>query len=163
MTSEETKPTSGWKRLLFGTQPSWAGLILRLTLALVIWPHGAQKVLGLYGGYGWTGTMGYFTGVLGMPAALGGLVMVIEFLAPFAFVLGLFTRGAALGLIAIMLGAIQKVHFMNGFFMNWTNNPQLKEGYEYHLLVIGMALVLLISGAGCLSIDRKIGGSGTAA
>lgn len=162
MTSEEPKAPGGFKRLIFGTQPSWSGLILRLTLALVIYPHGAQKVLGLYGGYGWSATMGYFTDVLGMPAALGGLVMVIEFLAPFAFVLGLFTRGAALGLIAIMLGAIQKVHFMNGFFMNWTGK-QAGEGFEYHLLVIGMALVLLISGAGCFSVDRKIGGGGDAA
>jgi putative oxidoreductase len=159
MTTEEPRPTSGFRKLLFGTQPGWSGLILRLTLALVIYPHGAQKVLGLYGGYGWSGTMTYFTDVIGLPVALGALVMLIEFLAPFALVLGLFTRGAALGLIAIMLGAIKTVHHANGFFMNWYGK-QAGEGFEYHLLVIGMALALVISGAGCFSIDRRIGGGG---
>jgi putative oxidoreductase len=163
MTSEGTKPTSGWKRLLFGTTPSFSNVLLRLTLAGVIYPHGAQKVLGLYGGYGWTATMKYFTDYIQVPAVLGGLVMLIEFLAPFALVLGFCTRPAALGVIAVMVGAIMKVHLSNGFFMNWTNDPQRMEGYEYHLLVIAMALVLVISGAGCFSIDRKIGGADAAA
>jgi putative oxidoreductase len=159
MTNEEAKPASAFKRLLFGTQPSCTGVILRLTLAGVIFPHGAQKVLGVFGGYGWSPTMTYFTGVIGLPAALAALVMLIEFLAPFALLLGLLTRPAALGLIAVMVGAIRTVHLSNGFFMNWSNDPALKEGFEYHLLVIGMAAALLVSGAGCFSIDRRIGGA----
>jgi putative oxidoreductase len=145
-------------RMVFGTRPNWTSLILRLTLAVVIFPHGAQKALGMYGGYGWSGTMQYFTGVVGLPSVLAAVVILIEFLAPFALVAGLFTRGAAVGLIAIMLGAIEKVHYQNGFFMNWYGKAP-GEGFEYHLLVIGMAFALVIAGAGCFSLDRRIGGT----
>lgn len=155
MTSDDVKPAGTLTRMVLGTGSHWTGLILRLTLAAVIFPHGAQKVLGSFGGYGWKGTMDYFTGTMGLPAWLAALVMLIEFLGPIALLLGLFTRGAALGLIAVMAGAIKTVHLPNGFFMNWTGT-QKGEGFEYHLLVIGMALSLLIAGAGCFSIDRRI-------
>jgi putative oxidoreductase len=155
--SSEPRSTGGLLALLFGTGPHAAGLLLRLTLAVVIFPHGAQKVLGWFGGGGWSGTMEYFTGTVGLPMPLAALVMLIEFLGPIALLFGFLVRPAALGLIAVMVGAIVKVHLPNGFFMNWFGK-QAGEGFEYHLLVIGMALALLVSGAGCCSIDRKIGG-----
>jgi len=155
--SDEAKPaTGGMKGVLFGTRNEFALLLLRLTLAVVIFPHGSQKVLGWFGGYGWDGTMGYLTGTIGLPTAVAALVILIEFLGPVALLLGFCTRLAAFGILAVMFGAIQTVHRANGFFMNWGNAPGVKEGYEYHLLAIGIALALLIAGAGSLSIDRKL-------
>ena len=124
-------------------------------LAVVIFPHGAQKVLGWFGGYGWDGTMGYLTGTIGLPTALAALVILIEFLGPIALLLGFCTRFAALGIVAVMVGAVQTVHRANGFFMNWTGK-QGGEGYEYHLLAIGIALALILLGGGALSVDRKL-------
>jgi putative oxidoreductase len=140
--------------LLTRTSGRWAPLILRLTLALVFFPHGAQKVLGWFGGYGFTGTMGYFTGQ-GMPYAIALLPVLTEFLAPFALAAGFFTRIAALALGFEMVVAVLTVHAVNGFFMNWFGN-QKGEGYEYHLLVIGIALALIVKGAGRWSVDQLI-------
>jgi putative oxidoreductase len=147
--------SSGLRGLVLGTSPGFTPVLLRLTLAAVMFPHGAQKALGWFGGGGWTGTMGYLTGTAGLPTALAALVILIEFLGPIALVLGFLTRPAALGFIALMLGAIQKVHLANGFFMNWTGQ-QKGEGYEYHLLVIGIALALLFAGGGGCSLDRRL-------
>ena len=130
-------------------------LLLRFTLALVFFPHGAQKVLGWFGGYGFTGTMGYFTGTMGLPYAVALLPVLTEFLAPFALVAGLGTRIAALAVGFEMLVAIATVHAANGFFMNWFG-AQKGEGYEYHLLVIGIALALIVQGAGRWSVDQAI-------
>jgi putative oxidoreductase len=130
-------------------------LILRLTLALVFFPHGAQKVLGWFGGYGFTGTMGFFTGTMGLPYALALLPILTEFLAPFALVAGIFTRIAALAVGVNMLVAVLMVHMPNGFFMNWSGS-QKGEGFEYHLLVIGIALALFAYGAGRWSVDAAI-------
>ncbi len=130
-------------------------LVLRLTLVLVFFPHGAQKVLGWFGGYGFTGTMGFFTGTMGLPYAIALLPIVTEFLAPFALVAGFFTRIAALALGVNMLVAVLMVHLSNGFFMNWYGT-QKGEGFEYHLLVIGIALALVVHGAGRWSVDAAI-------
>lgn len=132
-------------------------LILRLTLALVFFPHGAQKVLGWFGGYGFTGTMGFFTGQMGLPYAIALLPVLTEFLAPFALAAGFFTRIAALAVAVDMLVAVLMVHMANGFFMNWFGN-QKGEGFEYHLLAIGIAVALLVQGAGRLSVDQAIAG-----
>jgi putative oxidoreductase len=141
--------------LLFGTKAHWSGPILRLALALVMFPHGVQKAFGWFGGYGWSGTMGFFTGAIGLPAALAALVILIELLAPLALLLGVATRAAALGIVAIMIGAIATVHGPYGFFMNWSG--QLGgEGFEYHLLAIGMALALVAGGAGRFSLDARL-------
>ena len=148
------------------SQPSWAarvlatssgasGPILRLGLALVLFPHGAQKLLGWYGGYGWSGTMGFLTGKIGLPTPVAALVILIEALGPLFLLLGLLTRPVALGVIAIMLGAIATVHAPNGFWMNWSG-AQAGEGFEYHLLVIAMALALLVSGGGSFSADARL-------
>jgi len=140
---------------LLESAPGLGGPILRLGLAVVLFPHGAQKLLGWFGGYGWSGTMGFLTGKVGVPTPVAALVILIEAFGPLLLLLGLLTRPVALGVIAIMLGAISTVHLHNGFFMNWTGT-QAGEGFEYHLLVIAMALVLLVNGGGSLSADRRI-------
>ncbi len=143
--------------LLFSTDASWAGFILRLVLALVIFPHGAQKALGWFGGYGYAGTMQYFTKTVGLPAPLSVLGITGEFLGPMALVVGFGTRLAALSIAAVMVGAILAVHKRVGFFMNWSGQQKAgEEGYEYHLLVIAICAALLATGGGALSLDRLI-------
>lgn len=140
----------------FATSAEWSPLALRATLAVVMFPHGAQKALGWFGGYGFEGTMGWFTKQIGLPAPLAFLAIATEFVGPVLLVAGIGTRFVAAAFVAIMLGAIASVHAPFGFFMNWFGN-QKGEGYEYHLLVIGMAIALIVAGAGRLSIDRRIG------
>ena len=127
--------------------------VLRLTLAAAIFPHGAQKLLGWFGGYGFTGTMGFFTGAMGIPAPLAFGVIIIEFFAPLLLVLGVGTRLAASGLAVVMTTAMLMVHIHNGFFMNWLG-AQAGEGIEYFLLAIGIAVALFVSGGGRWSVDR---------
>lgn len=141
-------------RLLFGTGSHWSGLFLRLALAVVMFPHGAQKVLGWWGGYGFDGTMGFLTGTVGLPWIVALLVVAIEFLGPIALAIGALTRLAALGMVAVMVGAIATVHASHGFLMNWSGAQQ-GEGFEYHLLVIGISLALLAGGAGRFSLDHR--------
>lgn len=139
---------------LFRTEDSWHLLIARLALGIVMLPHGAQKLLGWFGGSGFSATMGSFT-AQGMPAPLAFLVIVSESLGSLGLVLGFLTRIAALGSAAVMLGAIGMVHWPNGFFMNWFGK-QAGEGFEYHLLALGLALALLTGGGGKASVDRAI-------
>jgi len=142
-----------WTTLLH-TDADWAGLILRVVLALVIFPHGAQKVFGWFGGYGYAGTMQYFTKQVGLPAPIATLGILAEFAGPVALVLGFGTRVAALLIAAVMIGAILKVHRGTGFFMNWGGKHEAgKEGYEYHLLVLAICAALLVTGAGTFSLD----------
>ncbi|HSN85850.1 MAG TPA: DoxX family protein [Thermoanaerobaculia bacterium] len=131
-------------------------LIVRLTLGLVMFPHGAQKLLGWFGGPGFAGAMQFFTSKVGLPAVVAFLVILAEFFGAIALISGFLGRVGAFGVLCVMLGAIFKVHLENGFFMNWYNNPQQGEGYEYHLLAIGMALAILVKGSGSLSIDRSM-------
>lgn len=142
---------------LAGTDDSLSSFILRVFLGLVILPHGIQKTLGLFGGYGFSGTMGFFTGTLGLPWIVALLVILGESLGALSIIFGFLTRFSAASLALIMLGAISMAHAQNGFFMNWSGK-QAGEGFEYHLLVIGMALALIITGSGRWSIDRKISG-----
>ena len=142
-------------RQLIQSDDSWTGLILRLTLGLVMFPHGAQKLLGWYGGFGITGTMGIFTETMHLPWIVAFLVIVGEFFGSLGLIAGLLTRFAAVSFMVIMLGAIITAHLQNGFFMNWSGK-QLGEGYEYHLLVIGIGLALLVTGAGMWSVDKVI-------
>jgi len=140
--------------LLTVTSASYSPIFLRLFLALVIFPHGAQKVLGWFGGYGFTGTMAFFTGTMGLPYAIALLPILTEFLAPVALVFGFFTRIAALALGVNFL-VVMSVLLPNGFFMNWFGN-QKGEGIEYVLLIFGIALALIAGGAGRFSVDRVI-------
>ena len=142
-------------RQLFHTDDSWTGLILRLTLGLVMFPHGAQKLLGWYGGFGFSGTMGFFTETMHLPWLIALLVIIGESFGSVALLLGLLTRFTAASFAVIMVGAIVTTHLTHGFFMNWSGK-QAGEGYEYHLLVIGISLALLITGAGKWSVDKVI-------
>lgn len=156
LTSQSSAAARPWARLVATTNAP-AGPILRLGLALVLFPHGAQKLLGWFGGYGWSGTMGFLTQQIGLPAPLASGLILLEFFGPLLLLAGLAVRPVALGLIGIMLGAIFSVHAQHGFFMNWFG-AQKGEGFEFHLLVIAMALALLVAGAGALSLDRRIAG-----
>lgn len=142
-------------KALFQTDDGWSGLILRITLGLVMLPHGAQKLLGLFGGYGFEGTIGFFTQKMGMPWLIAFLVIMGESFGSLGLLSGFLTRFCAASLTLIMLGAITMVHLPHGFFMNWSGQQQ-GEGFEYHLLVIGMAIALLVTGAGRWSVDREI-------
>jgi putative oxidoreductase len=140
---------------LTATRAGLSATVLRVTLGAVMFPHGAQKVLGWFGGYGISGTMGFLTGQVGLPAPLAALVLFAEFFGSIALILGLFSRAAAVGIISVMIGAIVTTHLPNGFFMNWTGQ-QAGEGFEYHLLAIGMALAIIIQGSGRYSLDRQL-------
>ena len=142
------------KRLL-QTDTAWTGLILRVTLGIVMFPHGAQKLLGWYGGFGFSGTMGFFTDKMGMPAVLAFLIIMGESFGSLGLLAGLLTRFCAASIGVIMLGAITLVHWPHGFFMNWFGKQQ-GEGFEFHLLVIGIAAVLVLVGGGKWSVDQEI-------
>jgi len=129
-------------------------LIVRLALGIVMFPHGAQKLLGWFGGHGFAATMKEMTG-MGLPAVVVVLVILIELFGALSLILGFLGRVGAFGILCVMVGAIFTVHLPNGFFMNWAGN-QKGEGFEYHLLAIGMALAVLVRGSGRWSIDRRM-------
>lgn len=133
------------------TAAAWGLLVLRLTLALILWPHGAQKVLGWFGGAGWEGTYQAFTEKMGISPFLAKVAMLTEFFAPICMALGVFTRIAALGAIVLMAVAMTK-HVKNGYFANWSGK-KAGEGIEFHLLYAGCALALLLTGPDTWSID----------
>ncbi len=139
------------------TDDSTTRLFQRLVLGAVMLPHGAQKLFGLFGGYGFTGTMGFFTGTLGMPAPVGWLVIAAETIGALALMAGLATRLTAFGVAAVMVGAVWFAHLPHGFFMNWTGG-QGGEGFEYHLLALALALPLIVKGGGAASVDRWLVG-----
>ncbi len=142
-------------KFLFQTEDSWAGLVLRLGLGVVMFPHGAQKVLGWFGGYGFTATMGAFTGKMHVPAILAMLAILAESAGSLGLITGCLTRVAAFGILCNMAVAVAMVHWPNGFFMNWTGK-QAGEGFEFHLLAIAIAVALIITGGGKGSVDRAI-------
>jgi putative oxidoreductase len=139
---------------LLSTRADHGALAGRLVLGAILIPHGFQHALGLFGGYGFSGTLGWMTDTLGFPAPLAALAIVTELVAPFALIAGLGGRLAALGVIGLMGGAAS-THAANGFFMNWFGAlPAGTEGFEYHLLVIGLAAVVAVNGSGAASLDR---------
>ena len=131
-------------------------LVARVALGLAIFPHGAQKALGWFGGYGLTGTMGFFTGQLHIPAVFAALAIAAEFLGAIGLVVGGLSRIAAFGIAATMAVAALMVHAQYGFFINWTGT-QAGNGIEYQLLAIGLALVVMLKGGGAYSLDRLVG------
>jgi len=146
-------------RKLVSTPNDLTLTLVRLVLGVTFFAHGAQKMLGWFGGYGFQGTIGFVRQQMGIPAPLAFLAVCEEFCGGLGLIVGLLSRIAAFGIIINMLVAIATVHHVNGFFMNWTGQ-QKGEGFEYHLLAIALGLVVLIKGAGALSIDRMLGGSG---
>ena len=142
--------------MLLSTRAEPAPAILRLGLAVLLFPHGAQHFLGWFGGYGFAGTHQWMTETLGFNAVLAAIAITTELFAPIALVVGLGGRLAALGIIGLMVGATS-THVANGFFMNWFGSlPAGAEGYEYHLLVIVVATAVLLQGSGAWSLDRRL-------
>lgn len=142
-------------KTFFQTDESINNLIIRVVLGIVMFPHGAQKLLGWFGGYGLEGTLGFFTNQLGIPMIVAILVILGESLGALGLITGFMTRLCAAGILIIMTGAIVMSHGANGFFMNWSGK-QGGEGFEYHLLAIALCLPLLISGGGLFSADGFI-------
>lgn len=142
-------------KTLLLTDPNIGSSIARLTLGMVIFAHGAQKLLGLFGGYGYSATMESLTTQMDLPGFVAFSVIIIEFFGSISLILGLFSRFWALSLIGMFIGIILTTQLEHGFFMNWFGN-QAGEGYEYSLLVIGLALTVMINGSGKWSIDNYI-------
>ncbi|HCO84213.1 MAG TPA: hypothetical protein DIT95_11855 [Arenibacter sp.] len=140
-------------KTLLTTNPKIGFSIARLTLGLVIFPHGAQKLLGLFGGYGYSATIDFFTTQMGLPGIIAFSIIMIEFFGSISLILGFISRFWALSLAGMFLGIIYTTQLEHGFFMNWFGN-QAGEGFEYSLLIIGLALSIVINGSGKWSIDK---------
>jgi len=137
--------------LLLGTYPSWSRLVVRLALGIVFFAHGAQKVFGWFGGAGLKATIQTFQQYLKVPPAATTLAAVVECFGGLALVVGVLARPAAVGIIVVMLVAVAKVHWKNGFFL--ASAPGKANGWEFNFVLIAMALAVLIGGAGALSVD----------
>ncbi len=145
------------KKILSTNNDNWLALISRLAVGITIFPHGAQKLFGWFGGYGFNGTMGFLTGAMHLPWIIGLLVILIEFFGAIFLILGFFTRIAAFGMLVNFLGVVFSVHtFGNGFFMNWGMNAGRGEGLEYFVLLFGLVVINLIAGGGKASIDSVV-------
>ncbi len=142
-------------KAFFYTDENWNNLILRVLLGIVIFPHGAQKLLGWFGGYGFEGTVGFFTSKMGMPWIIAVLVILGESLGALGLIFGFLTRFCAASMVVIMSGAVMMAHAPNGFFMNWSGK-QGGEGFEYHILVLAICLPLILTGGGKFSLDGFI-------
>ena len=142
-------------RRLWATDDSVATSILRVGLGAVFFAHGAQKMLGWFGGFGFAGTMNLFTNMMHIPGPLAFLAIAAEFFGGIGLILGFLTRIAAFGIGVNMLVAILAVHHSFGFFMNWAGT-QKGEGFEFHLLVLAIVAFLMIRGAGAFSVDRVL-------
>jgi putative oxidoreductase len=141
---------------LFETKDDVVSLILRLFLGVVFFPHGMQKLFaGWFGGYGFSGTLGWFTDTMHVPAVFAVCAILAEGLGSLGLLTGFLTRLSAFGIMMNMIVAVYMVHWQNGFFMNWFGN-QKGEGFEFHLLAIGIAIALIIRGGGKWSLDRVV-------
>ena len=143
------------KNKIFNTNNDWTGFVTRLTIGLVLFPHGAQKMLGMFGGYGFSGTMNAFTTQMHLPWIIAFLVIIIEFFGSLSLITGFASRVWSAAIIILFIGIIFTAHIDYGFFMNWYGT-QKGEGYEYALLVIGLSLATLINGSGKYSADERL-------
>lgn len=135
------------------TDARWSQALVRVALAAVLWPHGAQHLLGWFGGYGFAGTLTWMTDTLGFPVPIAAAGIVFEFVGPIALALGLAARAVGLGL-AIFMSVAASTHLTSGFFMNWFGRlPAGTEGFEYHVLAVVLALTIAAQGAGAVSVD----------
>ena len=146
-----------FKKIISTDTRNYVLTILRLVLGVIFFAHGAQKVLGWFGGYGFSATMGFFTQQMGIPAPLAFLAICAEFLGGLGLIVGFLSRVAAFGIFCDMLVAVCMVHRHYGLFMNWAGN-QKGEGFEYHLLVFAITIGIMIAGAGALSVDAALTG-----
>jgi putative oxidoreductase len=143
--------------VLFFTYPSWAIAVVRVVLGIIFFAHGAQKVLGWFGGRGLKATTQYFVST-GLPLPIAYLVCFFEFLGGVGLVLGFLTRPAALAVLIVMIGAIVKVHAQHGFFLNMSQTPGKGHGVEFNLALAAMAVACLLAGGGILSLDLALFG-----
>ena len=148
-------------RKVLATSNDWTLTLLRLVAGTVFFAHGAQKVLGWFGGYGFSGTMGFFTNLLHIPAPFAFLAICAEFLGGLGLIVGLLGRVAAFGIACNMLVAVLMVHAQNGLFMNWTGQ-QKGEGFEFHLLALAIMVLLMVRGSGAFSADHALTGGSEA-
>lgn len=142
---------------LISTNGNNAAFILRVILGAVLFAHGAQNMTGWFGGLGFTATMQHLTESMGLPYLVAVSVISLQFFGAILIMAGLTTRVIALGILGMFIGMIVTVHYEYGFFMNWFG-ANSGEGYEYHVLVIGIAAALLVLGGGAWSLDRKLSG-----
>ena len=140
---------------ILSTDDDVRSLIARVFLGIVILPHGLQKLLGMFGGSGFQGTMDFFVNMAGVPAPIAVLIILGESFGALFLIFGLISRVSAAGIALIMLGAMAMVHIPNGFFMNWFG-MQVGEGFEYHLLALGLAIIVIIKGGGMYSVDGSL-------
>jgi putative oxidoreductase len=140
---------------LFESPEQFTGLVIRLTLALVLLPHGCQLLFGWFGGFGFSATMKFFTEAERIPWLIGFMVIMLQSVGAMLILFGFGSRILAFGTIIMFIGMIFTSHLKFGFFMNWFGT-QKGEGYEYHLLVIGLCVALLFSGSGRFSVDRLL-------
>jgi len=136
---------------LVQTKDDFVMLFLRVMLGVVYIPHGLQKILA----FKWT--MQMFTVDLHIPWVFAFLAVMAEFLGSWGLIAGFLTRVAAFGIAIDMAVAVYLLHWRNGFFMNWFGS-QKGEGFEFHILAIAIAVVLMIRGGGLWSVDRVISG-----
>ena len=129
--------------------------VLRLAVGVVFAAHGAQKLFGLLGGGGLTGTAAFFN-QLGLTPAypLAILVGTVEFAGGLLLVAGAFTLVTSAALTVTMLVAVWTVHLSSGFFLNWTVAPGQGHGYEFNLALVGALVSLMLTGPGAVSVDR---------
>ena len=142
-------------RRLISTTDDYTITVARLVLGVVFFAHGAQKMMGWFGGYGFAGTMNFFTQMMHIPAPFAFLAICAEFFGGLGLLVGFLSRVAAFGISINMLVAIFTVHIHNGFFANWTGQ-QKGEGIEYHLLALALLFLVIVKGGGALSVDRAL-------
>ena len=140
---------------LIRTQDNPVLAVIRIVLGLVMFAHGSQKMLGWFGGSGFSGTMGFFENLMHIPAPFAFLAISAEFFGGIGLLLGLLGRVAAFGITVNMVVAVLKVHLPNGFFMNWSGQ-QKGEGFEYHLLVLAITSAVMWYGSGAWSVDYAL-------
>jgi putative oxidoreductase len=140
---------------LFSTDPDWTITAIRVTLGVVFFAHGAQKMLGWFGGHGLKETLRTMHEFLHLPVPLAFLAVTSEFLGGVGLIVGLLSRVAAIGICITMLAAVVMVHGRNGLFMNWLGDRK-GHGFEYHLLAIAMAIAIVVQGSGAASLDRLL-------
>ena len=137
------------------TANNYIVMIVRLVLGVIFLAHGAQKMLGWFGGYGYHGTMGFFTQQMGIPAVFAFLAIAAEFFGGLGLLVGFLGRIAAFGIFCNMVVAVLLVHRHYGLFMNWYGS-QKGEGFEYHLLALALALAIMVRGSGAISVDQLL-------